>query len=327
MVGAVLLIFFLEAGFTALVDCTTQNDFGNSSNCPGNIRIAPGVCLPAGYDKRQRPNLDKDPIHVQTSFGITNVANVDPEEQTIVIVGYLTYTWVEPRILLLTDDVNANTSFHLDLAAADKIWQPDLFFYHLVWFEKMAAILPMDYLRVSGDKRMKYFTVVRIKFSCRMDFKSFPFDSQLCYCHIASTAHPMKHMVFSYETEDVLSNGTYDGLQSYDIRLEELPEGDEVDLVLGDSWSRGGFNLRLNRLYGLYVLRFIMPCCIMVVTSLISFIIPPDAVPGRIGLLATMFLVVTTLFGTVQVTSTYQIIFLKFIGNGKRIYRLMQPIY
>ncbi len=50
-----------------------------------------------------------------------------------------------------------------------------------------------------------------------------------------------------------------------------------------------------------HILRYYLPCIAIVLVSLVSFIVDPSVVPGRAGLLITVFLVIFTIFGDVQV--------------------------
>ena len=51
----------------------------------------------------------------------------------------------------------------------------------------------------------------------------------------------------------------------------------------------------------LYICRFIyyLPSTLFVITSWVSFLIPPEVVPGRMALLVTLFLVLINIFNNV----------------------------
>ena len=57
-----------------------------------------------------------------------------------------------------------------------------------------------------------------------------------------------------------------------------------------------GFEIELKRILSPYIFQYYLPCAAIVFVSQISFIIPPSSLPGRIGLLATLFLTLTNLF-------------------------------
>ena len=66
-----------------------------------------------------------------------------------------------------------------------------------------------------------------------------------------------------------------------------------------NSVSTVGFTLRLERNYTKYMLSYYLPSLLIVVLSWVSFVIPPDVVPGRMTLLITLILVLVNMFGTV----------------------------
>ena len=64
-------------------------------------------------------------------------------------------------------------------------------------------------------------------------------------------------------------------------------------------YSVVGFELILKRYYVLHIMSYYIPCTLFVAMSWISFIIPPEVIPGRMTLLITLLLVLVNLFGTV----------------------------
>ena len=70
--------------------------------------------------------------------------------------------------------------------------------------------------------------------------------------------------------------------------------------------SMSGFKIEMKRFSSSFVYRYFIPLSSMVTVSFISFIVPPDVIPGRIALLITVFLLLITIFGDTQVsTSTF----------------------
>ena len=57
--------------------------------------------------------------------------------------------------------------------------------------------------------------------------------------------------------------------------------------------------MTLQRNSAKYLYIYYLPTGMFVSVSWVSFLIPPDAVPGRIGLLVTLFLVATNIFNTI----------------------------
>ena len=55
----------------------------------------------------------------------------------------------------------------------------------------------------------------------------------------------------------------------------------------------------LERHFTSYIITYYLPSGLFVLVSWISFLIPPDIVPGRMALLITLFLVLVNIFNTV----------------------------
>lgn len=85
---------------------------------------------------------------------------------------------------------------------------------------------------------------------------------------------------------------------AYDISFQKMPSKDEVMYVHTaetSALSADGFDIVLKRKTRPYMLNIYMPTTALVIISWIAFLIPPDMVPGRMGLLVTVFLVLSNI--------------------------------
>jgi hypothetical protein len=57
-----------------------------------------------------------------------------------------------------------------------------------------------------------------------------------------------------------------------------------------------GLDISLKRVLRPYLLKYYVPCITIVILSQISFMIPLDALPGKVALVVTQFLTLTSLF-------------------------------
>ena len=67
----------------------------------------------------------------------------------------------------------------------------------------------------------------------------------------------------------------------------------------GHNFSMVGFRIALDRHSQKYFINYYVPSGIFVLASWVSFLIPPDVVPGRMALLITLLLVLINMFSTV----------------------------
>ena len=71
-----------------------------------------------------------------------------------------------------------------------------------------------------------------------------------------------------------------------------------IGLILGN-YSVAGFELTLRRKVSHYIITYYLPSGMFVIVSWISFLVPPEIVPGRMTLLVTVFLVLVNIFNTI----------------------------
>merc|ERR1712079_801698 len=79
-----------------------------------------------------------------------------------------------------------------------------------------------------------------------------------------------------------------------------MKEADRI-LQYGDAgnYSLCGFEMTLTRNAAKYLYIYYLPSGLFVVVSWVSFLIPPEVVPGRMALLVTLFLVLINIFNTI----------------------------
>ena len=122
---------------------------------------------------------------------------------------------------------------------------------------------------------------------------------QDCNFELGSYSHQSFEMAFTvYKFNDLLEEESATVLD-YDARIEQL-EAWNSTYGKGEKYSLVGFKIKLKRAYKPYVINFYMPSTIFVMVSWISFLIPPDVIPGRMGLLITLLLVLINLFNSIK---------------------------
>ena len=72
-----------------------------------------------------------------------------------------------------------------------------------------------------------------------------------------------------------------------------------TQLFFSGNYSVAGFELTLRRKVSHYIITYYLPSGMFVIVSWISFLVPPEIVPGRMTLLVTVFLVLVNIFNTI----------------------------
>ena len=96
----------------------------------------------------------------------------------------------------------------------------------------------------------------------------------------------------SWEKENITSQPLEHSEFIVEVTNASEPEIDEKIVV--------GFDFEMKRKVGSYIYEYFVPCLLMVVTSWASFAVKPEAVPGRLGMLLTLFLMLVNMSSTIS---------------------------
>ncbi len=102
-----------------------------------------------------------------------------------------------------------------------------------------------------------------------------------------------------FRAVEVVYNNTVQTLQDYEISATSSfkkstgLDGDVQDMVL---------RVHFIRYWLPFVMKYHLPCASIVILVQVSYFIPPTAVPGRIALIVTNFLVLNNIFSGHQVS-------------------------
>ena len=165
---------------------------------------------------------------------------------------------------------------------------------------------------------LDYSLESHLYFWCKMQFTSYPFDkhvsSAICkgrifeVCHFSLYVQTCKFRFGSYGyndsyvqfyTRDIIykqdSEEQATGLQYQVVSVSPLRNPVYKSSTLGD-FSLAGFEIQLIRHSKHYILDYYIPTSFFVCVSWVSFLVPPDSIPGRMTLLITNFLVLVNIF-------------------------------
>lgn len=101
-----------------------------------------------------------------------------------------------------------------------------------------------------------------------------------------------KDVVMSTNKICILKNLT-SALQ-FEVNLSTLPPDTGLPFW-GTDYSSAGFKVHLTRFITPIIIKVYIPSSILVVSSWVSFLIPPELVPGRMALLVTVLLMMLNL--------------------------------
>ena len=211
---------------------------------------------------------------------------------------YFIIKWLEPRLVINStasdwkDTTKGNSSF-IPLDKMDLFWYPDLDIYGMKTFDAKSVLKDMASFKVYKNKWLRYSARVDITLLCHMNFEDYPLDSHQCPFRVSSYYSPLGIVNCTSEVE---YGNEAQPMLDYIIEIDPLPSKLRVFRAFGQDWATCGFNIVLHRTKIQNFFEVYLTCTLLVIVSWISFLIPPEVVPGRMGLLATILLVLINIF-------------------------------
>ena len=271
--------------------------------CNRNIQYA--WCIPSDYDKDIEPWKYRNGINgtlpwkYEFNFHIFDVQEVDDRHQSLTLDMYFDMRWFEPRLMLnITSDDWVNEEgikgfISIPLRYLEHLWYPDLELYRMIQYQSQSIVKPMASLKINKMGVFRHNARVKVKLSCHMDFKRYPFDSHQCPFRVGSFYH-------HNETVDCTSTFFYSSdnqrTLQYMIRLVDLSNELRSVAFLDKYWATCGFNIDLTRIRAQILCQVYLTTILLVIASWISFTVDSGCIPGRMGLLVTVLLVIINLF-------------------------------
>lgn len=253
------------------------------------------------------------PVQVNMSFWFRDVVSINEEKQSITIFLNLGITWRDQRLSVNRDEGDIpwylmKTSDILD------IWSPMFYLMNSLDVKRhgsygggLTNIFWYGYPSLLDYKEVMYVT-----FSCDMTFELFPYDKHTCYfkmrCYNGAVQDVKLEPALYFEDSET-------DLQVHEIRQKSAKQN--FDLLIKvekpsetqfQSWNYSLVNLRIDmkRNQGSFekvLIGFYIPTGIFAFMSLISFAIHPDLVPGRMGMLVTLYLILINTYSSMDAPS------------------------
>ena len=139
---------------------------------------------------------------------------------------------------------------------------------------------------------------------CNFDFSKFPMDTNHCkFRQIFGSTSEIVDLFLYPQSARFYRNNKPKKRQSWryefrDFKIIVKPVGTLIvqNETVQNASRDFGFDIKLTRLFEPYLYQIYMPCFAIVVVSMISFLIPLTAIPGRVTLIVTIFLTITHIY-------------------------------
>ena len=264
------------------------------------IEFAYGICLEHRYNEKTPPNRTITQIYFKILRN--RVLEIREREKNIDIRMEITDTWEDHRISFSPEYIkNKKPSGSPDITINwydstkenQNIWYPDGIRMTTVSHETMAHS-PFTHLRFKNSDAKPNTTFVsrvrEIQMSVFCEFHStmFPLDTTNCTFRLSNEDASGLQLLFDPDMKHI-------GTKTFGKDGFNITKTYEYGYNLEDS-GYIGFNLEMRRVLSPFLFQYYLPAASVVFVSQISLLIPLSSIPGRTGLLATLFLTLTNIF-------------------------------
>jgi len=261
------------------------------------------ICIPQDYSRFDLPNETQTVVNV--GIDIKDIPKIADKDFSITLNAFFVVRWKDERLVIdqekiennLGPDDDADAWIPVDVSFIKEFWLPDAEILNLKEFKTLDVLSKLEGLWLNRNFEIMYAVATRITFICPMTFNSFPLDVQVCLFQVGSFNYDNTKMVFN--DEFIANESQIRSVLDYAVEIRKLPPSKQNYVAITGNYSVAGFELTLKRKVSHYIITCYLPSGMFVIVSWISFLIPPDIVPGRMTLLITVFLVLVNIFNTI----------------------------
>ena len=232
---------------------------------------------------------------------------IDEKQNIVTLDMTLSLSWMDfsvysyaPKDVTVNNLKSPEEGYEISNEASKMLWMPELPIHHLAGYKAFIDSIHTVSLRLKRTNRKDgklcvsgpmiiHEVEVQISFYCSLDLSNYPLDTSHC------------ELRFGGKTSDVAfklihDENNHNAIHNLEI-LDLIASFTEVENDCGNTTKRCiGLNIETERILRPYLLKYYIPCVLIVLMSQISFIIPLEALPGRVALVVTQFLTLTSLF-------------------------------
>ena len=275
---------------------------------PSTFCISPGYNRDIGpWSYRHLTNVSLPWIFTM-EFYIYDVQEIDDDKLTMTFDLYFKVKWMEPRSQINTSSdkwskeatvIDGDEHYLIPLENMVDLWIPAFEIHNLEMYKPQTVLRETASLRINGTKFLRYIVKVKIVLNCQMAYDNYPFDFHTCFFRVGSFYNPIE--IWDC-TSKVYSDSSRQRNLQYHIDITDLRRNESKieETLSGRTWATCGFKIAIVRKKSQIFVQVYLTSVLLVALSWVSFIINPEVVPGRMGLLVTVFLMLITLFISVK---------------------------
>lgn len=246
-----------------------------------------------GYDMRLPPRYNdasKDKhVDVYVNMFIVSMYGISEVTMDYSMSMFLRERWVEPRFAF--KHLTNLTRLELDLSTHKDVWVPDMYILNEKNSDFHEVTVANQMMHVYPDGTIQYSMRVTGTFSCTMDLRKYPFDTQECKLEFESYSHSTENLKFIWRPDAVT---VAKDIQFPQFEMNNFAPFDCDKDYFGIVYPCIGVSFVLVRSYGYYITQIYVPSLLVVLLSWVNFWLDCEAVPARISLGLLTVLTMTT---------------------------------
>ena len=271
------------------------------------------VCIESSYQIYKSPSINNFPV-VHSVIYDNQILFIDQSKNSLTILFGLWSFWQDPRIMV--NNITHEEFIKLPPITNERapLWFPfivpeisNLKGLYQVHGSTLAHLslnsgssinnYMSKYIFAPNDTIVSAYFKRKLEISCEFDFSRYPFDDQ--YCPLT-----MKVITDVNLTIHELEVNRPNQKKFWDFDLTQgMFRKPYLNYFYGSHTTQFGFYNNMSRCIEAYIYQTYVPCIAIVTMSFSSFMIPVTAAPGRVAIIVTQFLTLTSIF-IHQVVST-----------------------
>jgi len=247
------------------------------------------------------------PLLVSISISLRNILEIDELRQLITLETTIRLYWQDYRLNvthLLPENHEKNASddyILLHPGAAQYIWFPDVYIDFAKALRIPKFMVAPASLRIYRNSTARYATQNNYDVACPMNFKNYPYDTQICKVKYESYGYTTHKMLLKwkkgFDHSKVTANNSISLAQfDYAVKFEE----EYREAIASGEYPGVIMTIVLRRKINYHLLQTYLPSGLFVIVAWLSLFLPPESIPGRVAMAMTTLLTLAAMFGAVR---------------------------
>lgn len=245
----------------------------------------------AKYDGDGRPSSDRSRA-VLVSFGakLVRIIQLNERGNTIRSQWWIYQQWMNSDLTWNEADYNGTKVIHV---SPRKVWAPDIILYNSADDNDKLGGGTEKYktkIAINSNGSCKWMAPAIFQSTCEINTKYFPFDDQICTLRFGSWAFDGSELdVVVDESETGAKGDIYRNNTEWDLVKVTAVRIEDIYSCCVHPYPSIILSLHLSRRYYFYMVNLVVPCSLIALMVLLSFILPPES-GERIGLGITVLM-------------------------------------